>query len=161
MNAEDNSILLERTKNELSAEKLGLWKIEAANRFQGGKVKFDHEIRLFNIRYKVYLCVQKYTVKRKEYYRLSTEKYHSDNTLFRMKPLSASSNHITSSDLVIFEHILSNTFLGVGLDDNLQQRTQFDVTPNLKCTSAAMQTRTRTTSSSPRPASCRTGRTTS
>ena len=68
----------------------------------GGKIKFDHEIRLFNIRYKVYLCVQKVMVKRKEHYRLSTERFHSDNTLFRMKPLSASSNFVTSSDLIIF-----------------------------------------------------------
>ena len=132
---EESNISLERTKNELSAEKLGLWKIEAANRFEGAKIKFDHEIRLFNIRYKVYLSVQKYLVKRKEYYRLSTEKYHSDNTLFRMKPLSASSIYVTSSDLIIFEHILSNTYLGVNLDiANLQQQATFEISPNLKCT---------------------------
>jgi hypothetical protein len=65
-------------------------------------------------------------VKKKTTYCVSTESYHSDNTLFRMKPLSASSNYVTSSDLIIFEHILSNTYLGVNLDIvNLQQETHF------------------------------------
>lgn len=110
-----------------------MWKIEAANRFQGGRIKFDHEVRLLNIRYKVYLSVHKATVKKKTVYRVSTEKYHSDNTLFRMKPLSANSIYVTSSDLIIFEHILSNTYLGVDLVDN--QQGLFEISPNLKCIS--------------------------
>ena len=67
----ETKILLQKTENELSAEKFGLWQIlyasskdEALRKwhpdsFKGGKVRFDHEVRFFNIRHKNYLCVEK------------------------------------------------------------------------------------------------------
>ena len=92
---------------------MGLWKIEHINRFKGGKIRFDDEIRFYNVRYKVYLSVEKQVIKRQVSYRLTVEKYNSENTLFRMRGLSANSQYVTSSDLVVIEHILSECYLGV------------------------------------------------
>lgn len=67
-----NDVLLEKTENEVSAETIGLWKIENTNRFKGGKIKFDDEITFYNVRYKVYLSVEKIFITKKQFtYRLT------------------------------------------------------------------------------------------
>ena len=56
----------------MSAEKFGLWKIISASkkdkqhkihpnpeRFIGGRIKFDQEVRFFNVRYHSFLSVRK------------------------------------------------------------------------------------------------------
>lgn len=69
----ENDVMLEKTENEVSAETIGLWKIENVNRFKGGKIRFDDEITFYNVRYKVYLSVEKIVNRRQVSYRLTVE----------------------------------------------------------------------------------------
>ena len=121
-----SEIFLQKTENETSAEKYGLWKIiyarEKANnvinrkehldRFRGGRVRFDQEVRFYNIRHRVYLSVRKIREKEGRYgkqkfhYVLSTEKSEEDNTAFRIKSLSPNSIYATTEDLFLIQHVL-------------------------------------------------------
>lgn len=47
-----------------AAQKVGLWKLENLERFSGGRIKFDQEVRLYNIRFKLYLSLTKQTIKK-------------------------------------------------------------------------------------------------
>ena len=84
---EDVKIIIQKVENEMSAEKSGLWKIIPASnketqqrlnsnpeRFIGGKIKFDQEIRFFNIRFNSYLSVRKIKKSRNKFeYQFSME----------------------------------------------------------------------------------------
>ena len=94
----------------MSAEKFGLWRIICADskigsksnkdhsdRFQGGKVKFDQEIRIFNIRYQKYLSVRKKKVGRNKFeFFLATEEGEEENTIFKISNFSANSVNATT-----------------------------------------------------------------
>jgi hypothetical protein len=67
------------------------------DRFKGGKVRFDQEVRFYNIRHQVYLSVRNVKLGRNKYkYVLSTEKNEEDNTAFRIISLSPNSVHVTT-----------------------------------------------------------------
>ena len=57
-------IYLQKTHNQLAAQKVGLWKLEKLERFSGGRIKFDQEVRLYNIRFKLYLSLTKQPIKK-------------------------------------------------------------------------------------------------
>lgn len=77
----ESQIFLQKTENETSAEKYGLWKIiyakekqanlqnrkEHFDRFKGGKVRFDQEVRFYNIRHQVYLSVRNIKIGRNKF----------------------------------------------------------------------------------------------
>jgi hypothetical protein len=75
-------------------------------------VRFDQEVRFYNIRHQVYLSVRRVKVGRNKFrHVLATEKTEEDNTSFRIKSLSPNSIYATTEDLFLIQHVLTETYL--------------------------------------------------
>jgi hypothetical protein len=78
-------------------------------------VRFDQEVRFYNIRHQVYLSVRRVKVSRNKFRCvLATEKNEEDNTNFRIKSLSPNSIYATTEDLFLIQHVLTETYLTLG-----------------------------------------------
>jgi hypothetical protein len=107
---------------------------EHFDRFKGGKVRFDQEVRFYNIRHQVYLSVRNIKYGRNKYkYVLATEKNEEDNTAFRIKSLSPNSIHVTTEDLFLIQHVLSETYLTLQEPFKINEATAYlSPTPDYK-----------------------------
>lgn len=141
-------ILIQKVENEMSAEKFGLWKIIPASnkdqpqslksnpeRFIGGRVKFEQEIRFFNVRYSSYLSVRSIRKrgnknKNRPEFEFHMEEKEEENTIFKIKSLSSSSSFITTEDLFLIQNSYTQTYLTLSKPFDINQ-TQALLSPSL------------------------------
>lgn len=72
-------------------------------------------MRFYNIRHQVYLSVRNVKIGRNKFKCvLATEKNEEDNTAFRIKSLSPNSIHVTTEDLFVIQHVLTESYFTLG-----------------------------------------------